>query len=132
MRLKDAAKSSDEQHFHLRWFTPVTEVVLCGHATLASAHALVERQLASSDNPIHFHTLSGVLVATFEQQAQQQQPLIKLNFPSNEALIECSQVQGMLHSMRSKLMFLTIGIEHFQYAALSYCSKCECRTCVQL
>ena len=28
--------------FDLRWFTPVTEVDLCGHATLASAHALWE------------------------------------------------------------------------------------------
>ncbi len=28
--------------FRLRWFTPVTEVDLCGHATLASAHVLWE------------------------------------------------------------------------------------------
>ncbi|MCK5902739.1 MAG: PhzF family phenazine biosynthesis protein, partial [Cocleimonas sp.] len=29
-----------EGHYHLRWFTPATEVKLCGHATLASAHVL--------------------------------------------------------------------------------------------
>ena len=28
--------------FHLRWFTPVAEVDLCGHATLASAHVIFE------------------------------------------------------------------------------------------
>ena len=28
--------------FHLRWFTPLTEVDLCGHATLATAHVLFE------------------------------------------------------------------------------------------
>ena len=28
--------------YELRWFTPTTEVVLCGHATLASAHVLIE------------------------------------------------------------------------------------------
>ena len=26
---------AEDNHFHLRWFTPVTEVDLCGHATLA-------------------------------------------------------------------------------------------------
>jgi PhzF family phenazine biosynthesis protein len=33
-----------EGEWHLRWFTPTTEVNLCGHATLASAHVL-EREL---------------------------------------------------------------------------------------
>lgn len=40
----------------LRWFTPGDEVELCGHATIAAAHALRERQLAPSDDPITFHT----------------------------------------------------------------------------
>lgn len=30
------------QGWHIRWFTPTTEVPLCGHATLASAHVLFE------------------------------------------------------------------------------------------
>jgi PhzF family phenazine biosynthesis protein len=30
------------QYWHIRWFTPTTEVPLCGHATLASAHVLFE------------------------------------------------------------------------------------------
>ena len=33
--------------FELRWFTPLTEVDLCGHATLASAHVLWETGVAS-------------------------------------------------------------------------------------
>ncbi len=32
----------DEADYELRWFTPTTEVVLCGHATLASGHVLME------------------------------------------------------------------------------------------
>jgi PhzF family phenazine biosynthesis protein len=28
------------EHFALRWFTPVAEVDLCGHATLATAHVI--------------------------------------------------------------------------------------------
>jgi predicted PhzF superfamily epimerase YddE/YHI9 len=40
-------------HYDLRWFTPATEVDLCGHATLASAHVL--------GGEVAFHTRSGVL-----------------------------------------------------------------------
>jgi len=45
----------------LRWFTPTTEVDLCGHATLATAHALVTEHDVSG--PIYFHTRSGRLTA---------------------------------------------------------------------
>ncbi|RZB85360.1 putative isomerase BH0283 isoform B [Glycine soja] len=48
--------------FRLRWFTPATEVELCGHATLASAHVLFSSGLVKSDI-IEFVTLSGVLTA---------------------------------------------------------------------
>lgn len=48
--------------FSLRWFTPEAEVPLCGHATLASAHALWESGTVQGDT-IRFHTLSGVLHA---------------------------------------------------------------------
>jgi predicted PhzF superfamily epimerase YddE/YHI9 len=47
--------------FDLRWFTPTVEVDLCGHATLASAHALWEEGAIQPSDPIHFHTRSGVL-----------------------------------------------------------------------
>ncbi|GLZ03659.1 oxidoreductase [Actinomadura sp. NBRC 104412] len=46
----------------LRWFTPEVEVALCGHATLAAAHALYEAGAVPSAGPIRFRTLhSGVL-----------------------------------------------------------------------
>ncbi len=47
----------------LRWFTPTIEVDLCGHATLASAHALWEERLLSSSDTARFHTRSGLLTA---------------------------------------------------------------------
>jgi PhzF family phenazine biosynthesis protein len=50
--------------FDLRWFTPATEVPLCGHATLASAHAVWEAGLAGAGEAIRFHTLSGRLRAS--------------------------------------------------------------------
>jgi predicted PhzF superfamily epimerase YddE/YHI9 len=50
--------------FSLRWFTPTVEVALCGHATLASAHALWEEQIVAADDRALFHTKSGLLTAT--------------------------------------------------------------------
>ena len=48
----------------LRWFTPVAEVDLCGHATLASAHVIWEDGLVPADQQIHFDGRSGPLTAT--------------------------------------------------------------------
>ncbi len=48
----------------LRWFTPAVEVDLCGHATLASAHALWEEKILPANKAARFHTKSGLLTAT--------------------------------------------------------------------
>ncbi len=50
--------------YHLRWFTPATEVDLCGHATLASAHVLWEEGRLPPTWTVRFHTRSGLLTAT--------------------------------------------------------------------
>jgi PhzF family phenazine biosynthesis protein len=63
----------------LRWFTPGVEVDLCGHATLASAHALWEDGLAAADETLRFHTRSGVLTARREPDG------IVLDFPAEPA-----------------------------------------------
>jgi len=60
----------------LRWFTPRREVDLCGHATLASAHALWESGRAPQDAPITFQSRSGPLSATRDGG------LITLDFPA--------------------------------------------------
>jgi PhzF family phenazine biosynthesis protein len=49
--------------FRLRWFTPQTEVKLCGHATLATAHILWEQGILAPDQEARFETLSGLLTA---------------------------------------------------------------------
>lgn len=61
--------------FHLRWFTPTTEVDLCGHATLASAWVLFEK-LGIGANEVSFDTRSGVLVV------RKDAGLLSMNFPS--------------------------------------------------
>jgi PhzF family phenazine biosynthesis protein len=43
----------------LRWFTPTTEVALCGHATLATAYVLFERLLSAEFSEVSFDTISG-------------------------------------------------------------------------
>jgi PhzF family phenazine biosynthesis protein len=53
-----------EEGFDLRWFTPTTEVDLCGHATLASAHVLWEDGYLDPAEAARFHTRSGVLTCT--------------------------------------------------------------------
>ncbi|MEO5877200.1 MAG: PhzF family phenazine biosynthesis protein [Streptosporangiaceae bacterium] len=66
--------------FELRWFTPVVEVALCGHATLAAAHALFETGLAARDQPIRFHTSrSGVLTVGAGRDG------LELDFPAAPA-----------------------------------------------
>ncbi|MFG2886532.1 PhzF family phenazine biosynthesis protein [Streptomyces sp. NPDC048297] len=51
-----------EADWALRWFTPVAEVAMCGHATLATAHVL--HSTGAHEGPVRFATRSGVLVAT--------------------------------------------------------------------
>lgn len=58
--------------YQLRWFTPVREVPLCGHATLAMAHYLRSEQ----SSEIIFHTLSGALAVTFKENK------ITMDFPA--------------------------------------------------
>ncbi len=52
-----------DDSFNLRWFTPSVEVELCGHATLASAHALWEIGHINLKDQARFFTKSGLLTA---------------------------------------------------------------------
>ena len=49
--------------FRLRWFTPLEEVDLCGHATLATAHYLWASGRLDRQRPARFATRSGLLTA---------------------------------------------------------------------
>lgn len=68
--------------YRLRWFTPIAEVELCGHATLASAHALWETGAVPPSEEARFHTLSGLLTARFDNGR------IFMDFPATVAA-EC-------------------------------------------
>ncbi|MCJ7696124.1 MAG: PhzF family phenazine biosynthesis protein [Anaerolineaceae bacterium] len=66
--------------YHLRWFTPTTEIDLCGHATLASAHILYEFGFYEEDEQIEFYTLSGTLTASYREG------FIELDMPHRDAV----------------------------------------------
>ncbi|MFD7777986.1 PhzF family phenazine biosynthesis protein [Streptomyces sp. NPDC059753] len=66
---------SGDADWALRWFTPATEVDMCGHATLATAHVL--HSTGATQGPVRFATRSGVLVATPREDGT-----ITLDFPT--------------------------------------------------
>jgi len=68
-----------EEGFDLRWFTPATEVDLCGHATLATAHVLWQDGYLAEKEEARFHTRSGLLTATRRGE------WIEMDFPAQPA-----------------------------------------------
>ncbi|MBM7442225.1 PhzF family phenazine biosynthesis protein [Streptomyces sp. HB132] len=64
-----------EADWALRWFTPATEVDLCGHATLATAHVLHTTGIASGT--VRFATRSGVLGTTVHSDGS-----LTMDFPT--------------------------------------------------
>lgn len=94
--------------FSLRWFTPAAEVALCGHATLASAHALWEEGLLAAGATARFHTLSGLLTA------QRRGDLIELDFPATfeerseppSGLLEALGITNPIYVGRNKFDYL--------------------------
>lgn len=94
--------------FSLRWFTPAAEVALCGHATLASAHALWEEKILGPAETARFHTLSGLLTA------ERREDLIELDFPATppqsadapDGLLEALGLTDALFVGRNKFDFV--------------------------
>ena len=64
-------------HYHIRWMTPVNEVPLCGHATLASAFVIFNF-LDKDARKIKFFSKSG------ELYVERNEEILTLNFPSNK------------------------------------------------
>ncbi len=73
-----------DDSLRLRWFTPCSEVDLCGHATLATAHVLWSLEPFASRSKLEFETRSGILSARRMPDGR-----VELNFPSVPPL-ECS------------------------------------------
>ncbi len=90
----------------LRWFTPVVEVDLCGHATLASAHAIWTEGVGA-DDVLRFHTRSGLLTARREGG------LIELDFPAKREE-PIAAPAGMLDALGTRHA-IHVGRNQFDY-----------------
>jgi len=77
MNLSETAflRADVDHRYRIRWLTPTTEVPLCGHATLASAHVLWEEGRVPKTEPISLRSRSGELAAHREGE------WIRLDFP---------------------------------------------------
>src|SRR5262245_21910062 len=80
-----------EGGYELRWFTPLVEVDLCGHATLATAFVLFS-ELGHAGEQIRFHTRSGWLAA--ERRAK----IIELDFPARPPA-PCAVPDGLVRGL---------------------------------
>lgn len=86
----------------LRWFSPSVELALCGHGTLASAHALREYMGLTDNETLHFMTRAGRLTASYKGE------WIELNFPA--IAIEPVEVhQGMSDALGAQPQFVGRG-----------------------
>ena len=84
----------------LRWFTPTTEVKLCGHATLASAFVLWETGALPGSDVARFHTLSGVL------SCRRDGAWIEMDFPAVIAR-PCPPPSGLSEALGCELLATT-------------------------
>ncbi|KAK8635935.1 hypothetical protein V6N13_004647 [Hibiscus sabdariffa] len=100
---------SPNPRFRLRWFTPVAEVKLCGHATLASAHTLFTTGLVNS-NIVEFDTLSGILTAKKVPDAN----------PTDVSKIQNGETN---HSFLIELNFPPVAVTDFNSTEVSVISK---------
>jgi PhzF family phenazine biosynthesis protein len=92
--------------FNLRWFTPVVEVDLCGHATLASAHVLWETGHLQLGEQARFHTRSGLLLA------ERKGAWIEMDFPT-QAEEAASPPPGLLPALGVTAIY--VGKNQFDY-----------------
>jgi predicted PhzF superfamily epimerase YddE/YHI9 len=86
--------------WELRWFSPVVEVDLCGHATLASAHALWSTRMAPAGETLRFATRSGTLTASPAPEGA-----VALDFPA-EPVQPVEAPPGLLDGLGARALFV--------------------------
>src|SRR5438067_439531 len=96
---------SREEDYELRWFTPAVEVLLCGHATLASAHVMFHH-LDYVRDEIRFHSLSGLL------KVRRDGDWITLDFPTDKvSMVESAK--NLLEALKVKPKEIWKGKENY-------------------
>lgn len=97
--------ANPDNTIHIRWFTPLVEVNLCGHATLAAAHVLFNTN-AITGNEIIFNSRSGKLVAIKNQHG------LQLDFPL-DYFLESEAPDKLIKGLRTEPKEIYIGREDY-------------------
>ncbi|MGR9087772.1 MAG: PhzF family phenazine biosynthesis protein [Gammaproteobacteria bacterium] len=82
----------DESGYHIRWFTPLHEVKLCGHATLAAAYVIFTLQ-GNKEKSIAFSSQSGILTVTKNEE------WLEMDFPAQPPR-QCATPEPILQAFK--------------------------------
>jgi PhzF family phenazine biosynthesis protein len=104
----------DQENYNIRWMTPVREVNLCGHATLASAFVIfnfIEKGISK----INFSSRSGIL------SVEKNDELLTLDFPTNiplptrrpDGIAECFEREPIEILEGGEYLFLVFDSEEY-------------------
>jgi PhzF family phenazine biosynthesis protein len=85
-------KPIEKEKFHIRWFSPLDEAPLCGHATLAASHILFSKKFVN-DRVIEYSYDSGILRATLNDDQS-----ISMLFPK-KPVFKCSEIPFSVSSL---------------------------------
>jgi len=96
----------EEKGYHIRWFTPVAEVDLCGHATLASSFVYFNF-IDKNVSRISFSSLSGELVV------ERNGDMLSLNFPTQKPLPVDTPEDVMMKAFEIKPTEVLKGVKNF-------------------
>lgn len=114
MNLSETAfiSKSETADYKLQWFTPTTEVKICGHATIASLHFLKEKKNLKENSHIRFETLSGILKCYLDKNFYYMQLPIPKLVSYNKSKKELFKILGLKASQPGKdLPFIIVNNE---------------------
>lgn len=96
--------------YYIRWFTPQTEIKLCGHATLATAFVLFEYMgLANSKQTVVFDSLSGLL--SVERLVQDDVFIYQLDFPAQPPVL-CAKPEALEQALGCAVKHVLTGDDY--------------------
>lgn len=91
-----------DNRFKIRFFTPVAEVELCGHATIGAFHALLEEGMVERDSVYEVETLQGVLGVEVKENGSilmdMAKPQLYEYIKDKDAVDELYSIMGLQHA----------------------------------
>lgn len=85
-----------DNKYYIRWFTPVTEIGLAGHPTLATAH-IIFQEMSYKKNKIEFHTKSGDILTVIKKEN-----ILSMDFPSYNSICLDEKLGEISKALRAK------------------------------